>query len=89
MARSMSSQDLGRVNRWTVALDGKRLRKLRHQRGLGRQELAVRAGISLHTLSRLERQQNASCRTRTLARLAAALDEKPSSIAPGIDRRAD
>ena len=70
--------------RWTVVVDGGQLRKLRRQHGLARKELAGRAGISLHTLSRLERQQNASCRTRTVARLAAVLGEEPSSIAPGI-----
>ena len=77
------------THRWTAAVDGRRLRELRRQRGLARDELAAKAGISPHTLSRLERQQNASCRTRTLARLAGALGEEPSSIALGIGRHAE
>ncbi|MGP8000621.1 MAG: helix-turn-helix domain-containing protein [Streptosporangiaceae bacterium] len=76
------------TQRWTAVVDGKRLRQLRRQRGLAREELAAQAGISSHTLSRLERQRKASCRTRTLARLAGALGEEPSSIAPGIGRHA-
>ena len=84
-----AGRDIHGAQRWTAVLDGKRLRELRRQRGLAREELASRAGISLHTLSRLERQQNASCRTRTLAKLAAALGEEPSSIAPSIGRHAD
>ena len=57
--------------------------------GLGdlAEDLAGRAGISSHTLSRLERRPKASCRTRTLARLAAALGEDPASISPRIGQQ--
>jgi transcriptional regulator with XRE-family HTH domain len=68
---------------WTTTLDGARLRQLRRQHGLSQEELADRAGISLATVARLERQsQAASCRGRTLARLAAALDEQPAAFSP-------
>jgi hypothetical protein len=42
--------------------------------------LADQAGISLTTMARLERQHCSPCRTRTLARLAAALGEHPVSL---------
>lgn len=63
-----------------VALDGTRLRQLRCEHGLSRSELARLAGISTATVTRLERQPRTSCRGRTVARLAAALDEQLSSI---------
>jgi transcriptional regulator with XRE-family HTH domain len=65
---------------WTIVLDGTRLRKLRRERGLSQEQLAERAGISLRTVARLERQSRAPCRGRTLARLAIALDEQPASM---------
>ena len=60
---------------WTTVLNGRRLRELRREHGLSQEALADRAGISLATVARLERQSRAACRGRTLARLAAALDE--------------
>ena len=66
-----------REQRWTTALDGGRLRRIRHRRGLSQVQLASQAGISLTTLRRLERQHTASCRCRTLTRLASALGEDP------------
>ena len=80
----MSSPDPDRAQRWRAVVIGDQLRELRRQRGLSQKDLADRAGISSHTLSRLECQPKASCRTRTLARLAAALGEDPASIASGI-----
>jgi transcriptional regulator with XRE-family HTH domain len=68
--------------RWLTVLDGHRLRHLRNQRGLSQERLATHAGISLTTLRRLERQPAAACRTRTLGRLAAALDEEPARLSP-------
>jgi len=58
---------------WSTVLNGARLKDTRCQRGLSRAELADNAGISRSTLARLERQQQAPCRCRTVARLAAAL----------------
>ncbi len=70
------------AQRWTTAVDGVRLRHLRHQHGLSQEQLASQAGISLTTMRRLERQPAAPCRCRTLGRLAAALDEDPACLTP-------
>jgi len=70
-----------RARRWTTVADGQRIRELRHQCGLGQAELAERAGVSLHTIARLERQHRTGCRTRTLARIAAVLGGQPGMIA--------
>ena len=65
---------------WTTTLDGSRLRQLRRQHGMSQEQLADQAGISLTTVTGLERQHRAPCRGRTLARLAAALSEDPSTL---------
>jgi len=65
---------------WTTVIDGRRLQQLRRQHGLSQETLAYQAGISPQTMSRLERQPCASCRTRTLGRLARALGEPPDAI---------
>ena len=64
--------------------DGQRIRELRRQCGLAQAELAGLAGVSLNTVARLERQHRTACRTRTLARIAAALEEPPATIAAVI-----
>ena len=79
--REMSQQ--GSAQRWTTVLDGERLRQLRQQHGLSQEKLADLAGISLTTMARLERQDRSPCRSWTLGRLAAALNETPAAIAPG------
>ncbi|MCW2907846.1 MAG: Helix-turn-helix domain [Actinomycetia bacterium] len=68
------------AQRWTAVLDGRRLRQLRRQHGLSQEQLATHAGISLTTICRLERQPAAPCRSRTLGRLATALDEEPARL---------
>jgi DNA-binding XRE family transcriptional regulator len=68
------------TQRWTTALDGLKLRQLRRQHGLSQERLADRAGISLTTMARLERQHRSPCRTYTLARLAVALGEPAALI---------
>ena len=70
------------AQRWTTILDGGRLRQLRRQHELSQEQLATHAGISLTTIRRLEHQPTAPCRTRTLGRLAAALDEDPEHLTP-------
>ena len=70
------------AQRWTTVLDGGRLRQLRRQHELSQEQLATHAGISLTTIRRLERRPSAPCRTRTLGRLAAALDEEPARLTP-------
>lgn len=67
-------------DRWFTVMDGARLRQLRRQRGLSVAELATKAGIGLLTVVQLERQPQRSCRTRTLARLAAALGQPPAVL---------
>lgn len=66
--------------RWTTVVDGHQLRELRCQHGLSEEELAEQAGVSLSTVTRLERDQRPTCRSWTLARLAIALSEHPSAI---------
>ena len=70
----------GRAQRWTTVLDGTRLRELRLQHGLSQEKLADRAGVSLTTVARLESQPKSPCRCQTLARLATALAEEPTTI---------
>jgi transcriptional regulator with XRE-family HTH domain len=70
------------AQRWTTVLDGSQLRRLRLRNGLSQEQLAAQAGISLAAMTRLERQPRASCRCRTLARLAAALGEDPATLTP-------
>jgi transcriptional regulator with XRE-family HTH domain len=67
-------------NRWTIPVDGARLRALRQKHGLSRAVLARRAGISASTVAKLEQQQRTRCRGRTVARLSAVLGEDPSAI---------
>jgi DNA-binding XRE family transcriptional regulator len=69
--------------RWITVADGQRLRRLRRRRGLSQEALADRAGISLTTVARLECQHRSPCRTWTLARIAAALEEHPASFRLG------
>jgi DNA-binding XRE family transcriptional regulator len=71
------------AQRWTTVLDGERLRQLRQRHRLSQEKLADLAGISLTTMARLERQDRSPCRSWTLGRLAAALNETPAAIAPG------
>lgn len=68
-------------HRWTTLINGRQLRRLRRQHGLSQEQLATRAGLSLTTIRRLEHQPAAPCRTRTLSRLARALDEDPADLA--------
>lgn len=75
-----------RAQRWVAAVDGQRVGELRRQRGLARAELALLAGLSLGTVARLERERRTTCRTRTLARVAAALGEQPGTIVAVILR---
>ena len=77
-----ASAGSNRARPWIVVADGQRLRQLRRQRGMSQEALADRAGMSVATVGRLERQDRPSCRGRTLARLAAVLGERPAAIMP-------
>jgi transcriptional regulator with XRE-family HTH domain len=68
------------ADRWFTVVDGVRLRQLRRQQGLSPAELAGMAGVGLPTVLRLERQPRPSYRTRTAARLAAALGQSPAVL---------
>ena len=70
----------GTDRRWTVVLNGDTLRRIRHKSGLTQEQLAAKAGLSPATVARLERTPRSSCRSRTLARLAAALGEVPATL---------
>lgn len=74
--------DVHLAHRWLTVLDGQRLRQVRRQHGLSQERLAYRAGISLATVARLEREPRPHCHARTAALIAAALGEHPSIIAP-------
>ena len=74
---------------WTTVLDGQQLRQLRRRRELSQEKLADLAGVSLGTVARLERRHCSPCRGRTLARLAAALGERPAAISPPESVSAD
>ena len=69
-------------NRWFTVVDGARVRHLRRMNGLSPAELAGQAGIGLSTVLRIERQPGRFCRTRTLARLATALGQPPTTLVP-------
>ncbi|MFI5063708.1 MAG: helix-turn-helix domain-containing protein [Streptosporangiales bacterium] len=72
--------------RWIAVLDGQRLRQLRQELGLSREELAAKAVVSGPTVARLERRPRAACRSRTLPRLAAAVGEAPAALGPAGDQ---
>lgn len=67
--------------RWIAVLDGHALRQLRRKNGLSQEQLAAKAGLSPATVGRLERKSQSRCRSRTLARLAAAVGELPAALA--------
>jgi transcriptional regulator with XRE-family HTH domain len=62
---------------------GQRLRACRADRGLTQAQLAQRAAVSAHTLSRLERTVTSPPRATTLVRLATALDVDPAWLRSG------
>jgi transcriptional regulator with XRE-family HTH domain/anti-sigma regulatory factor (Ser/Thr protein kinase) len=78
----------GRNHRWITSVDGQRLRGLRRQRGLTQVELARKAQVSAAAVARLERQIQASCRSRTLVRLAAVLGTDPAVLVTSACPRA-
>ena len=82
MSRPAHTADGAETNaaprRWTVTVDGQRLRRLRRQHGLSQETLAEVSGISLATVGRLD-LPCAPCRGRTLGRLAWALGEHPAA----------
>jgi hypothetical protein len=70
-----------------VVADGRRLRQLRRERRS--KGWRPRAGISMVTIGRLERQDRVSWRGRTVARLAAALGVQPTALMSQPDAQAE
>jgi DNA-binding XRE family transcriptional regulator len=64
-------------SRWTTAIDGELLRRMRRQRGLSQERLADLAKVSVRTVVRLERPSMQPCRTWTLFRIANVLEQQP------------
>jgi transcriptional regulator with XRE-family HTH domain len=58
---------------------GRAARELRRERGLSQEETALAVGIDRAYYSQIERAEN-SATIKTIARVAAALDVKPSEI---------
>lgn len=58
-----------------LKFSGQRLSSLRRASGLRVEDLATKAGVSIHTIKMLECGSNANPRLLTLQRLAAALDQ--------------
>jgi DNA-binding XRE family transcriptional regulator len=81
-AGSVVSDGPRRADRWITLADGRKIRQLRHQLGLSQDALADLAQIGVTTLARLERDDHAPCRTWTLGRIAAALNEPFDSLRP-------
>jgi DNA-binding XRE family transcriptional regulator len=73
------------AQQWTTAIDSRRLRALRLERGMSQGSLADRAGVSVTTVARLERHPLPLCHFRTRSRLAKALGEHPYAITALVD----
>jgi transcriptional regulator with XRE-family HTH domain len=63
----------GADRHWIVTLDNGRLRQARKAAGRSQEQLAHESGVSLTTISRLERQVRPRCHFRTRALIAAVL----------------
>ena len=62
-----------------IAIDGKRLRKLRREKALSQQDLMRMTGIAQATLSDLEGGKR-EARASTLRKLAQALEVQPKEL---------
>jgi DNA-binding XRE family transcriptional regulator len=76
--------DPATLPRHITIVDGELLREARRRHHVSQETLAWDAGISITTITDLERRPPVPrrCRTRTLARLAAALGEPPAALVP-------
>ena len=66
-----------------VKIDGEKLRKLRQERLLSREELAEKAGTHRDHVGRLERGEIKDPHMRTIRNLVAALGVRPGDILEG------
>jgi HTH-type transcriptional regulator, competence development regulator len=62
-----------------IAVDGRRLRKLRRERALSQQDVVRMTGVAQATLSDLERGKRGA-RASTLRKLAEALEVEPREL---------
>ena len=83
LTTSVPQANEGTDQRWISVVNGHTLRRLRRQHGLSQEQLATKAGLSLATVARLERKPWSTCRSRTVARLAAAIGEQPVTLSAG------
>ncbi len=63
-----------------VKIDGERLRALRRERFLTRDELAEKSGLDRDHIGRLERDEVTNPRMATIRKLAAALEVDPAEL---------
>jgi ribosome-binding protein aMBF1 (putative translation factor) len=80
---SRLEEDLARAN---VVL-GKRIRELRHQRGLTQEDLALEANMHFTQIDRLERGLRGP-QLKTILRVARGLDVKPGELLQGGSEQA-
>ncbi len=66
-----------------VRINGEKLKKLRQQRLLSREELAEKADTHRDHIGRLERKAISAPQMRTIRNLAAALEVDPSEFLEG------
>lgn len=60
------------------------IRKTRKAKGLGMMELAIRAGVHLNIIQKLETSQP-SCTINTLLKIAHGLDVDPGALLQGVE----
>lgn len=65
---------------WIAVVDGAQLRRVRREHGLSQERLAWAAGVSITTITKLEREPRSACTKRTLALLCEALGEAPAAL---------
>ena len=66
-----------------VKIDGAKLKSLREQRFLSREELAEKAASHRDHIGRLERDEVDNPRMATIRKLAAALEVEPAELVRG------
>ncbi len=66
---------------------GERVRELRNKQGLTLRDMSDRTGMSVPTLSQIERgyERRENIKIGTLARIAAALGVTPGELLDGVD----
>jgi transcriptional regulator with XRE-family HTH domain len=68
-----------------VAMDGRKVRALREERGMSRRDLAGAAGLGESTVRKVE--AGANVRLRTVRGLAATLGTRPQELGRAVSER--